>query len=90
MVLIFKEINFILITVAFILISITFYILPIISRFSFRKKDVMKISNSIVLFFFWSALCYLVMFNEKSIIMDLEGKCASFEDGYISIDKTEK
>ncbi|MDD3224935.1 MAG: DUF624 domain-containing protein [Clostridium sp.] len=113
------SVKFILITVAFILISITFYILPIISRFYFLKKDVMKISfyyalkkihitilnwaclvgllyllmkisSLIVPFFFSSVLCYLVIFNEKSIIMDLEDKCGSFEDRYVSIDKTEK
>lgn len=96
--------KFILIAMAVILISVTFYILPIISRFYFTKKDVikisfyyslkkfhitilnwsyliilsylsMKLSGPILLFFFWSILCYLIMFNEKSILADLEEKC---------------
>ncbi|WP_026883293.1 DUF624 domain-containing protein [Clostridium akagii] len=112
-------VKFILITAALILISITFYVLPIISRFYFRKKDVMKISfyyvfkkihitilnwicliglsylsieisSSILIFFFSSALCYLIIFNEKSILMSLEEKCPSLEDRYISTDKIEK
>ncbi len=95
------SIKFILITVAFILISMTFYVFPIISRFYFAKKDVIKISfyyafkkfhitilnwicviglsylsivisSTILIFFFWSVLCYLIIFNEKSILMDLE------------------
>ncbi len=100
------SIKFILITVAFIFISITFYIFPIISRFKFRKKDVIKISfyyvlkkihitilnwicligllyflveisGPILLFFFWNVICYLIIFNEKTILMDLEDKCVS-------------
>jgi len=96
--------KFILITVACILVSVVFYILPIVSRFYFTKKDVikisfyyalkkihitilnwscliilsylsMKLSGPILLFFFWSVFCYLIMFNEKSILADLEEKC---------------
>lgn len=98
------SVKFILIAVACILISTIFYILPIVSRFYFAKKDVIKISfyytlkkihitilnwsyliillylsiklsGPILLFFFWSVLCYLIMFNEKSILADLEEKC---------------
>lgn len=100
----------ILISVAFILISVMFYVLPIVSRFYFTKKDVIKISfyyalkkihitilnwicfigllylsmkifSSILLFFFWSILCYLIIFNEKSIFKDLEEKCQSLLGG---------
>jgi len=96
--------KFILITVACILVSVVFYILPIVSRFYFTKKEVikisfyyalkkihitilnwscliilsylsMKLSGPILLFFFWSVFCYLIMFNEKSILADLEEKC---------------
>lgn len=96
--------KFILITMGIILISVMFYVFPIISRFYFAKKDIIKISfyyalkkmhitilnwscliilsylsiklsGPILLFFFWSVFCYLIMFNEKSILADLEEKC---------------
>lgn len=104
------SVKFILIAVACMLISVTFYILPIVSRFYFTKKDVIKISfyyalkkihitilnwscliilsylsiklsGPILLFLFWSVLCYLIMFNEKSIFADLEEKCESLLGG---------
>lgn len=93
----------ILISIAFILISMMFYVLPIISRFFFRVRDVFKISfyyalkkihitilnwiclvglsyilmrtsSSILMFFFWSVLCYLIMLNEKLIFAKIEEK----------------
>lgn len=96
-------VKYILLVAAVILVSMMFYILPIVSRFYFRVKDVLKISFyytlkklpvtllnwicfiglsymstkisiPLFLFFFWSVLCYLVMFNERSILIEIEEK----------------
>jgi len=102
----FIPIKAIFIILAFILISMILYILPIISRFYFKRIDVLKISfyytlkkihitilnwvclaglsyiliktsSPILLFFFWSIICFLIMYNEKSILAEIEEKCLS-------------
>jgi uncharacterized membrane protein YesL len=96
-------IRIVLLAIAAVIVSMAFYVFPLISRFYFKVKDVLKVSfyyafkkfhitilnwiylvglsyvtvktSSVVLaFLFWSILCYLIMFNTKSILKEIEEK----------------
>jgi len=44
----------------------------------------MKTSSPILFFFFWSVFCFLIMFNEKSILVEIEEKYVSSKGKYQS------